>query len=264
MEICNRICQMKPHKTLIRQQESFFKGREKSMNDTSTLNGPNYSVNVPAGFNLLNADPFSGKYWLLPPGSNLFEIPAIVQIRPVMPFELPMLLKNLYGLDDPLVAMANAANLGLANITGINPVRQINMPQGQAHIREFEAITNRGYPARVMALAIQGTSAAVEVIIMINLYRWVEFIAPCLEFIGRINLSGATAASGQVRAVVDKNHPDQIEYQLVNSDNTVTPITALPTAVGNITIINIDNSIKTGNINGTGVVVGNHSTAKVT
>lgn len=233
------------------------------MANTSTLRGPNYSVPVPMGFSLLNGDPTSGTYWLLPPGSHPINIPALIQIRPVQPIELPMLLQNLYGFDNPYVAMLNAMNLGLANIIGTLPARQVNLPQGTTHIREFDAVTIRDFPVRVMVLVIQGVQSAVEVMIMVNLYRWVEFISSCLEFVNRINLLGMPSSTGYLQAVIDKTRTDQIEYQLVNPDNTAIPLTALPTAYGNVTIINVDNSIRTGNIKGTGVVVGSHSTAKV-
>lgn len=233
------------------------------MANASTLRGPNYSVLPPMGFSLLNGDPFSGTYWLLPPGSHPIDIPAIIQIRPVQPFEVPMLLQNLYGFDNPYMAMLNAMNLGLVNIIGTLPVRQVNLPQGTTHIREFDAVTIRGLPVRVMVIVIQGAQSAVEVVIMVNLYRWVEFISSCLEFVNRINLLGMPSSTGYLQAVIDRTRTDQIEYQLVNPDNTAIPLTALPTAYGNVTIINVDNSIKTGNIRGTGVVVGSHSTAKV-
>jgi hypothetical protein len=233
------------------------------MSNTSTLSGPNYSVLVPMGFSMLTGDPVSGTYWLLPPGSNIIEIPALVQIRPVHPYELQMLLQNLYGFDNPYVAMLNAMNLGLVNIIGTLPVRQVNLPQGRTHIREFDAITIRGLPVRVMVIVIQGDQAAVEVVTMLNLYRWVEFIGACLEFVNRINLLGMPSSTASLRAVIDEKRKDQVEYQLVNPDNTEIPLTAFPTAVANVTIINVDNSIKTGDINGTGVVVGSHSTSKV-
>ena len=227
------------------------------------LTGPGYSVLLPDNFNVLNGDPYSGTYWLLPPGSNVIDIPAIVQIRPVHPIELPPLLQNLYQLDNPYVFMINAPNLGLANVTAMQPVRQLQLGEGAAHIREFDAITIRGFPVRVMVLIIQGAIGAVEVIITVNLYRWVEFIESCLEFVGGINLSGKTPSTSLVQAVIDKKHKEQVEYHLINPDRTTTPFTSLPTTVGNTIIVNIDNSIKAGNISGTGVVVGNHSIANV-
>jgi hypothetical protein len=233
------------------------------MANNSILRGPNYSVLPGVGFSLLNGDPISGTYWLLPPGSHPIDIPALIQIRPVQPFELPMLLQNLYGFDNPYVAMLNAMNLGLVNIIGTLPGRQVNLPQGTTHIREFDAVTIRGFPVRVMVIVIQGVQSAVEVVIMVNLYRWVEFISSCLEFVNRINLLGMPSSTSHLQAVIDKTRTDQIQYQLVNPDNTAIPLTAFPTVYGNVTIINVDNSIKTGNIKGTGVVVGSHSTAKV-
>jgi hypothetical protein len=233
------------------------------MMNNPVLTGPGYSVLLPSGFSVLSGDPYSGAYWLLPPGSYVTDIPAIVQIRPVQPMELPLLLQNLYQFENPYVAMINAANLGLANVTAIWPVRQVQLGEGAAHIREFDAITIRGFPARVMVVVIQGAISAVEVVTFVNLYRWAEFIGSCLNFVGGINLSGKMPSASLVQAVIDKKNKGQVEYHLINSDGTTSPLTSMPTTVENITIVHIDNSIKTGNIRGTGVVVGNHSIAKV-
>jgi hypothetical protein len=73
-----------------------------------------------------------------------------------------VLLQNLYQFDNPYVAMTNAANLGLADVTVIRPVRQLKLGEGVAHIREFDAITIRDFPARVMVAVIQGAVGAVE------------------------------------------------------------------------------------------------------
>lgn len=228
------------------------------------LSGPGYTVQPPPGFTLLNGDPITGTYWLLPPGSSPMDIPALLQIRPVNAYEIGMLLHNLYGFDNPYVATANAMNMGLVNVLGVMPVRQISMPQGATHIREFDAVTLRGFPVRVIVMVIQGHIAAVEVVIMLNLYRWAEFVAPSLNLVSAITLAGATAVPTQLQAVFDNAHTNQVEYRLVGADHQSVPITKLPVVYGNVTIINVDNSIKTGNINGTGIVVGEHSTATVT
>lgn len=220
-------------------------------------------VLLPNGFNTLSGDPYTGTYWLAPPGSHAIDLPAVVQIRPVQPMEIQLLLQNLYQFENPQVAMNNALNLGLSHVTAIRPIRQLQLNEGMAHMRDFDAVTQRNYPARVMAIVLQGKLGAVEIMVMVNLYRWVEFIGSCLEFVGGINLSGTAPVPSSVQAVIDKNHKDQIEYQILNTNNTTTPFTSMPTQVGNTIIVNIDNSIKVGNINGTGVVVGNHSMADV-
>jgi hypothetical protein len=97
-----------------------------------------------------------------------------------------------------------------------------------------------------------------------SLYRWMDFVAPCLDFVARINLGGFPQATPQLLAVVDKSRKDQIEYQLVGSDHAPIPLTSLPTSFGGTTIIHVDTLIQTGNINGTGIAVGTHSTAAVT
>lgn len=212
---------------------------------------------------MIAAVPVAGIYRLLPPGVSQFDIQALLQIRSVGPVDLPALMQNLYGFENPVVAWQNAAGLGLVNVTGIMPIRQVQMPQGLTHIREFEAVAMTGFPVRVMVLVIQGTQSAVEVLVMMNLYRWTEFIAPCLDLVGRLSLGGAAPAPAQIQAVVDTNRKDKIEYRLMGPDNQPIPLTALPTSVGGTTIIHVDTLIQTGNINGTGIVVGTHSAAEV-
>jgi hypothetical protein len=144
------------------------------------------------------------------------------------------------------------------------PIRQMPMPQGQTTIREFDAMNPLGMQLRVMVLVMVGPQSAVEVVVMMNLYRWAEFVGPCLAFVGQINLQGGPPQQpAQLQAVVDQNQKDQIEYQLVSPDHAPVPLTALPTCVGGTVIIHVDTLIQTGNINGTGIAVGTHSTATV-
>jgi hypothetical protein len=233
------------------------------MSGESAIVGPGYSVQLPPGFTVAVSIPLAGVYRLLPPGVTPFDIQAGIQIRPVDAVSLPVLLQNLYAMENPMVGFANAANLGLANVLGMLPVRQVQMPQGLTHIREFDGVTMLGFPVRVMVLVIQGAQSSVEVVVMVNLYRWMEFIGPCLDFVGRINLGGIPQAPPKLQALVDKNRKDQIEYQLVPPNQQPIPLTALPTSVGGTTIIHVDTLIQTGNINGTGIAVGTQSTASV-
>ncbi len=228
-----------------------------------TLSGPGYSVQLPPGFTLAASVPIAGVYRLLPPGTTPYNIEALLQIRPVQAFELQPLLQNLYSLENPFVAQAQAANLGLVGVVGTLPVRQVQLPQGLAHIREFDALNYMGIPLRVMVWVIIGAQSAVEVLVMMSLCRWTAFVAPCLDFVGRVNLSGVPQAAPQLRALVDEHRKDQIEYQLVGPDHEPIPLTALPTSVGGTVIIHVDTLIQTGNINGTGIAVGAHSTATV-
>jgi hypothetical protein len=220
-------------------------------------------VELPPGFTLAAGVPVVGVYRLLPPGVSPFDVEALLQIRPVQPFELQGLLQNLYSFENPAVAQFNAMNLGMAGVLGVLPVRQMQMPQGLTHIREFDAVNFAGIPLRVMVLVMIGAQSAVEVLVVMNLYRWTEFVAPCLDFVGRISLGGVPQAAPQLRAVVDENHKGQIEYQLVSPNQQPIPLTALPTNVGGTTIIHVDTLIQTGDINGTGIAVGTHSTAVV-
>jgi hypothetical protein len=231
----------------------------------NTIAGPGYSVQVPPGFTFAGGMPEMGVYRLMPPGVSPFDVEALLQIRPVEAFDLQPLLQHLYTLDNPIVAQMSAANLGLCQVLGVLPMRQMPMPQGQTSIREFDAMNPFGMQLRVMVLVMVGPQSAVEVVVMMNLYRWTEFVGPCLQFVGQINLQGMPQQQqpAQLQAVVDQNQKDQIEYQLVSPNHAPVPLTALPTCVAGTVIIHVDTLIQTGNINGTGIAVGTHSTATV-
>ena len=230
---------------------------------TNVLAGPGYTLSLPPGFTVAESMPAMGVYRVLPPGSTAFDREAQVQIRSVQPFELQPLLQNIYAFENPMVMQSNAAGLGIMNVTGMMPVRQEQFPQGKGHIREFEGITMMGFPVRVMEVVIEGTQAAVEMLVMMNLYRWTEFAAPCLSLIAQLTLAGSAAPQGRVQAVVDEQRQDQIEYQMVSPGQQPVPLTALPTSVGGTTIIHIDTLVETGDINGTGIAIGSHTVSKV-
>ena len=235
--------------------------------DGSVLSGPNYSVGLPTGFVVVAGDQFSGRYVMMPPGSSPIDAEALVQIRAVAPFELPSLLQNLYAFDNPWVAMMNSANFGIASVTETTPVRQVNLAQGLTHIREFGGLMPTGFPVRVMDLVIQSPTAAVEVSIMVNLYRWAEFMGPCLQVVARIQLAGARPAppvsAASVRAVVDETRPDQVEYQLVQS-GIASAIASLPTEVRGQAVVHIDQLIVTRDISGAQVAIGDHTIQRET
>ncbi|MGD1064503.1 MAG: hypothetical protein ABR860_14695 [Terracidiphilus sp.] len=229
----------------------------------NTIFGPGYSVEIPPGYTIAQSNPMAGFYRLLPPGVSPFNIEAMIQIRSVQAFELQPLLQTLYSLENPMVAMQQCRSLELAGFLGMQPCRQVQMAQGPAHIREFDAMNYFGIPLRLMEVVMTSPQAAVEVLIAIALNNWTQFTAPCMEFFGRIILAGAPQSPQQLVAVVDEDRKDQVEYRLVGPNQQSIPLTALPTSVGGITIINVDASIRTGNINGTGIAIGEHSIAKV-
>jgi hypothetical protein len=230
---------------------------------SGVLTGPGYTLALPPGFTVAESMPPLGVYRVLPPGSTSFDREAQVQIRAVQPFELGPLLQNIYAFENPMVMQSNAAGLGIMNVTGMMPVRQEQFPQGKGHIREFEGITMMGFPVRVMEVVIEGGQAAVELLVMMNLYRWTEFAAPCLSLIAQLTLAGSATTQAQVQAVVDEQRQDQVEYQMVTPGRQPVPLTALPTNVGGTTIIHIDTLVETGDINGTGIAIGSHTVSKV-
>jgi hypothetical protein len=230
---------------------------------SNTLAGPGYTLALPPGFTVVESMPPLGVYRVLPPGSTPFDRQAQVQIRSVQPFELPTLLQNVYAFENPMVAQSNAAGLGIMSVTGMLPVRQEQFPQGKGHIREFEGITMTNFPVRVMEVVIEGPQAAVELLVMMNLYRWAEFAGPCLSLIAQLTLTGAAPSQAQLQAVVDEDRQDQVEYQIISPGQQPVPLTALPTSVKGVTVINYGTIVETGDINGTGIAIGSHTVAKV-
>jgi hypothetical protein len=230
---------------------------------SGVLTGPGYTLALPPGFTVAQSVPPLGAYRVLPPGSTPFDVQAQVQIRGVQQFELQTLLQNVYAFENPMVMQTNAAGLGIMTVTGMQPVRQEQFPQGTGHIREFEGITMMGFPVRVMEVVIEGGQAAVELLMMMNLYRWMEFAAPCLSLIAQLTLVGSAPPQGEVQAVVDEQRDDQVELQMVVAGGKPVPLTALPTTVQGNVVVNIGTIIKTGDINGTGIAIGSHTVAKV-
>jgi hypothetical protein len=250
----------------------------------STISGPGFTARVPQGFTVVPPHPMAAyqmqmaamfgmpvplqSYLLVPPGSNPPPLsPALVILEELHPQAVPMFMQNLYGLEHPFVAMMNAASLGIQQIIATAPARQVPLPSGAAHIREFDGLSMppMNQPIRFMVFAIQGMHSTVKVVIGINLYRWVEFIGPCLELVGGINLSGGQPIETKVLAVVDKNRDDQIEMNIVHPDNTRVPVSAFPTVVYGNVVVNVhDSSTHVGGyIQGTGIAVGQHSLSRL-
>src|SRR3989442_1861773 len=150
------------------------------------LVGPGSTVALPPGFTVVESMPAMGVYRVLPPGTTPSERAAQVQIRGVQQFEVAPLLQNVYAFENPMVMQSNAAGLGIVNVTGMLPARQTQLPQGAGHIREFEGVTVMGFPVRVLEIVIVGEQAAVEMLVMMNLFRWTEFAAPCLGLITQL------------------------------------------------------------------------------
>jgi hypothetical protein len=230
---------------------------------SNVLAGPGYTLVLPPGFTVVESMPPLGVYRVLPPGSTPFDRQAQVQIRSVQPFELQPLLQNVYSFENPMVMQSNAAGLGIMTVTGMLPVRQEQFPQGSGHIREFEGITMMNFPVRVMEVVIEGPQAAVELLVMMNLLRWTEFAAPCLSLIAQLTLAGSAPSQAQVQAVMDEDRQDQVEYQIISPGQQPVPLTALPTSVKGVTVINYGTIVETGDINGTGIAIGSHTVAKV-
>jgi len=236
------------------------------------LKGPGYVARIPPGFNVRVLHP-AGGYYLWPPGSTEPPVsPAIVFVDPVHPMMVPSVLQHLHGMEDPFIGRISTMSLGLQKVTKLAPARQMPTPGGTAHIRELDGVSSGFQPVRMMVVLLIGTSGAgVLVAIAVNLHRWNEFIGPCLEFLGSVNASGKSPCTSNVFAVVDGNHPDQIQFSSGPDLASAVPWIDMPTQVDNKQVVRethihfhnnstrIDKSVHVeGNITGANVVSGDH------
>ena len=65
----------------------------------------------------------------------------------------------------------------LLSVLRITPLRQTTLNGVMTLVREFDALSINGQPIRMSAMLLQGPSSAVQCVVGISLYRWVEFAA---------------------------------------------------------------------------------------
>jgi hypothetical protein len=206
-------------------------------------------------------------FMLLPPGSQLSQFtPAIVALEEIDPATSQVVFLGLQNLESPEVAWGLAQSLQVQYVFNFAPVRQIPLQSGIAWGREFDAI---GLPPfniaiHTLILLIQGQHSTVKVMLMVQTQRWSEFLAPCLQFVGGINVSGGASMPVSVVAVADPHRPDQMQLNIVDpKTRQQTPVMSVPAgAIYNVTIHMDDHSTTVnGNIQGAGIAVGEHSLA---
>jgi len=249
------------------------------------MNGPGYTIRVPGQFELIYRDPQMGRavFKLQPefahsleglatefiglltgaPTPGAEDTGAIVSIHPLQSSQIAAAIHEQTLWDNPQFAGPVGAGIGLPSITAVGPIRLEKRLIDTIHLRELEGYNLVGTHLHLMHYIVQGRNAGTEGFILMGLVVWPKYLAPCLQLIGNIDVSGGIAGQATLEAVVDRSHPDQVEYRFRNQDGSNTPLTAMPTVVQNHYIINIDQSIKAGNISGTGVVVGHHSISRV-
>lgn len=230
------------------------------------LSGPGFSVELPPGFGAMPPNPMNGSCFAWPPGSwGPVNSPALVWLLPLLPFQVAGLQQHYRNFDNPWVAMQNAQSLGLASVLAVAPIRETSLNGASALIREFDALSMNGQPVRMSAMLLCGPSSSVQCIVGINLYRWVEFAGPTLQFVSKLQLTGVAAARGEVRTVIDRQDLSRVEMQVVNPDRTVAPIMSMPTSVGGTQVFHIHveagGAIKFGDVQGTNVQFGDHNTS---
>lgn len=257
-------------------------GAPQTIPHNGVVTGPGFSARVPRDYLVIPAwrpeptgligallgqqgAPRVTGFGVFPPGASFMPIyPAVASIEAVPPRFVAGLLARLRGLDNPFVAMFSAMALRLQNISNVAPPREVQLPAGTAHVREFEAVgappTNQ--PLRFTLMVIEGAATTVQVMLVINLFRWAEFTGPLMGVVASLSLAGGLPRAGEVLAVADPQHTDQMEINVVGPDSRRIPMTAMPTVVYGTVIVN-DHSIKAGAIHGTGIVVGHHSLSKV-
>jgi hypothetical protein len=249
------------------------------------MNGPGYTIRVPGQFELTYHDPQLGRalFKLQPefahspeglatelmglltgaPTPGAEDTGAIVSVHPLQSSQIASAIHEQTLWDNPQFAGQAGAGIGLPRITIVGPVRHEKRLADTIHLRELEGYNLVGTHLHLIHFIVQGRYAGAEGFILMGLAVWPKYLASCLQLIGGIDVSGGVSGQATLEAVLDRSRPDQVEYRFRNQDGSKTPLTAMPTVVENHYIINIDQSIKTGNISGTGVVVGHHSISRV-
>lgn len=210
--------------------------------------------------------PYSN-FLLLPPGSQFGPFtPAIVIVEELNPAMTQILQIGLNNLESPDVSASFAQSLQVQAVFNCSDIRQMQLQSGLALAREFDAI---GYPPYQVAvhgllLLMQGPNSVVKVMIAVHTQRWTEFLAPCLQFAGGINVSGGVALPASVMAIADPRQPELMQLNIINP-KTHQPIPAMYVPTGatyNVTVNMTDNSTTVnGSIQGAGIAVGQHSLA---
>lgn len=229
------------------------------------LAGPGFSVELPPGFGATPPHPISGSCFAWPPGSwGPVNSPALVWLLPLPAMQVAVLEQHYRNFDHPSVALQNAQSLGLASVMQVAPLRETALNGAPTLLREFDALSLNGQPVRISAMLLRGAASALQCIVGIHLYRWVEFAGPTLQFVSGLQLAGAFSSAGEVRTVIDRQDLSRVEMQVVNADHTVAPIMSMPTAVGTTQIfhIHVDSvgDLRFGDVQGTNVQIGAHNT----
>ena len=249
------------------------------------MNGPGYTIRVPAQFELTYHDPQMGRaaFKLQPefaqslggiatefigfltgtstPGRE--DTGAIATVQPLQSSQIASAIHEQTLWDNPQFATPAGAGIGVPRITAVGSVRREKRQVDTLYLRDLEGYNLVGTYARLTHYIVQGRNAGAEGFILIGLSVWPKYIASCLQLIGGIDVSGGVVGQSTLEAVIDRSRPDQVEYRFRNQGGSKTPLTVMPTVVENHYVINIDQSIKAGNISGTGVVVGHHSISRV-
>ena len=225
------------------------------------LYGLTFSVRLPERFFATQIGP--GAFVVLPPGSTTPPAtPASIMLESIPPMFVFPLRQGLYSMDDPMAAMMQGMSMGIGYVQVLGPARQIPFAGGVADIREAEGVSMAsGQPLRLVMGILQGATGALKVFIAINLYRWQEFFANCIEFAGSINVTGQAAPSP----------PPPVSYQLDNARQQVEVKVAgqtfntMPSVVNGNVVFNIyDHSITTGDISGNeGFAIGDRAKARI-
>jgi hypothetical protein len=127
---------------------------------------------------------------------------AYVAIEELPPLIAQQLLFNMHNLHDPGVAMMGAQSL---------------------------RVGFSGMPVRFGIYLLQGPSISVKVLLGTLQHRWMEFLPLCLRLIGSINLTGGEPHRPEVLAIVDPQHPEQVELNFVDpASRQRVPVTAVP------------------------------------
>ncbi|MBX6360481.1 MAG: hypothetical protein IRZ03_10440 [Acidobacterium ailaaui] len=247
------------------------------------IRGVNFTAALPPGFVVVPPNPMMqysammarmrgipqplSMFLLLPPGSQLSQFtPALVAIEELDPGTAQLAMMGIQNLESPDVAWGLAQSLQVQSVFNFTAMRQLTLQMGTGWCREFDAVGMPPFHVAIHALVmlVPGPQSSVKVMVMVHTQRWSEFLAPCLQLIGGMSITGGNPQPASVVAIADPRHPDQVQLNIINPrTEQQMPVMSVPAgAIYNVTIHMDDHSVHVnGSIQGAGIAVGEHSLA---
>ncbi len=226
---------------------------------------PGFVVDVPVNFRLmLEHAPSESRLFQPVDGVENGVNIAFLTIRRIPPFSQTQLIDSLRYFENPAIYTAHALHLQFVQVTQIHPYRTMPLDGGTVNVREFEGLNANGMMVRASIFVVQGPKGvAVEFLMLVALVQWPRFMGPLAHALAGLRFAGVQSHHRDVRVAIDPQDRSEVRYQIVMPGHAPATVSTLPTVVQNITVINIDDSIKVGSISGVGIAIGRGASANV-